>query len=58
MSNKKRSKEVKIRIELLEKELLQLKGKERAEARTENLRLLKTCGKEFGLDEPIYTRRF
>jgi hypothetical protein len=58
LSNEKRSKELKTRIELLEKELLQLNGKERTEARTEYLKLLKTCGKEFGLDEPIYIRRF
>ena len=58
MSNKNRTKELKARIELLEKELLQLKGKERTEARTEYLKLLKSCGKESGLDEPIYIMRF
>ena len=58
MSTKKRIKELKTRIELLENELLQLKGKERTEARKEYLTLLITCSKEFGLDEPIYIRRF
>ena len=58
LANKNRSKKLKTRIELLEKELLQLKGRERREARTEYLNLLKSCGKEFGLDEPIYIRRF
>jgi hypothetical protein len=57
LSNKNRIKELKTRIELLEKELLHLKGRERIEARTEYLRLLQSCGKEFGLDEPIYFTR-
>jgi hypothetical protein len=57
LSKKNRIKELKNRIELLEKELLELKGSERAEARTEYLKLLKSCGKEFGLDEPIYFMR-
>ena len=58
LSKMKRNDELKNRIESLEKELLQLNGRERVEARTEYLRLLKSCGKEFGLDEPIYIRRF
>ena len=58
MFNQKRSKELKTRIELLEKELLQLKGIERSEVKKEYIRLLKSCGKEIGLDEPIYIVRF
>jgi len=54
---KRKTEELKTRIELLEKEIFQLKGRERAEARTEYLRLLKSCGKEFGLEEPIYIMR-
>jgi hypothetical protein len=57
MSTKKRNEDLKSRIELLEKELLHLKGRRRDEARTEYLRLLKSCGKEFGLEEPIYLMR-
>ncbi len=54
---KRKTEELKTRIELLEKEIFQLKGRERAEARTEYLRLLKSCSKEFGLEEPIYIMR-
>jgi hypothetical protein len=57
LSNKTKTEELKTRIELLEKEIFQLKGRERIEARTEYLRLLKCCGKEFGLEEPIYIMR-
>ena len=57
MSKKRKTEELKTRIELLEKEIFQLKGRERVEARTEYLRLLKSCGKEFGLEEPIYIMR-
>jgi hypothetical protein len=58
LSNKSTKKKLKSRIESLEKELLYLKGRQRAEARMEYLRLLKSCGKECGLEEPIYLRRF
>ena len=57
MTKKRKTKELQTRIELLEKEIFQLKGRERVEARTEYLRLLKSCGKEFGLEEPIYIMR-
>lgn len=57
MSKNIKTEELKTRIELLEKEIFQLKGRERVEARTEYLRLLKCCGKEFGLEEPIYIMR-
>ena len=57
MSKKRKTEELKTRIELLEKEIFQLKGKERVEARTKYLRLLKSYGKEFGLEEPIYIMR-
>jgi hypothetical protein len=58
LSKKRKTEELQTRIELLEKEIFQLKGRERAEARTEYLRLLKSCGKEFGLEEPIYIMRY
>jgi hypothetical protein len=57
LPNKNRTEELKNRIELLEKELLHLTGRERAEARTEYLKLLKSCGKESGLEDPIYFTR-
>jgi hypothetical protein len=56
MSNENK-KEVKSRIELMEKEILHLKGRKRTEARMEYLRLLKSCGKECGLEDSIYIRR-
>ena len=58
MSVEKRKEYLKSQIELMEKELLYLKGRKRAEVRTEYLRLLKSCGKEFGLDAPIYIMRY
>ena len=58
MSNENRKEELKSRIELLEKEIVSLKGRKRAEIKMEYLRLLKSCGKEYGLEEPIYIRRF
>jgi len=58
LSNKNRKEELKSKIESLEKEILHLKGRKRAEVRMEYLRLLKSCGKECGLEEPIYIRRF
>ncbi|MGD9131381.1 MAG: hypothetical protein PVH73_07400 [Candidatus Bathyarchaeota archaeon] len=57
MSNENRKQDLKSRIELMEKEILQLKGRKRDEARVEYLRLLKSCGKECGLEEPIYLKR-
>jgi len=58
LSNENKKEELKSQIESLEKEILYLKGSKRAEVRMEYLRLLKSCGKECGLEEPIYIRRF
>jgi len=52
-----RKEELKSQIESLEKEILYLKGRKRAEVRMEYLRLLKSYGKECGLEEPIYIMR-
>lgn len=57
MSNENRKEELKSQIESLEKEILYLKGRKRAQVRMEYLRLLKSYGKECGLEEPIYIRR-
>ena len=57
MPNENRKEELKSQIESLEKEILHLKGRKRAEVRMEYLRLLKSYGKECGLEEPIYIRR-
>jgi len=58
LSNENKKEELKSQIESLEKEILYLKGSKRAKVRMEYLRLLKSCGKECGLEEPIYIRRF
>jgi len=57
LSNKNSKKELKSQIESLEKRILYLKGRKRAQVRMEYLRLLKSCGKECGLEEPIYIKR-
>ena len=57
MSNENKKEELKSKIQLMEKEILYLKGRKRAEVRMEYLRLLKSCGKECGLEEPIYIMR-
>ena len=58
MSNKNRKKNLKSQIELMEKEIVLLKGRKRAEARMAYLRFLKSRSKECGLEEPIYIKRF
>ena len=57
MSKENRKQELKSRIESLEKEILHLKGSKRNEARMEYIKLMKSCSKECGLDEPIYIMR-
>jgi len=44
-------------IEEMEKEIPYLKGKKKAEAKKEYFELLKSCGKNCKLNEPIYLRR-
>jgi hypothetical protein len=48
---------MKFEIEMMEKEIVYFKGKKRARARKAYLRLLRSCGKNCNLDEPIYLRR-
>jgi hypothetical protein len=57
MSNIKPKHELKSRIELMEKEILKLTGKDRAQARLEYHNLLRSYSKECGLEEPIYLIR-
>jgi hypothetical protein len=42
---------------MMEKEIFHLTGNERAKARNEYHKLLKSCSKECGLEEPIYLTR-
>jgi hypothetical protein len=44
-------------IELMEKEILYMTGKKRERARQRYLQLLRSCGKNCSLDEPIYLDR-
>ncbi|MCJ7722460.1 hypothetical protein MUO98_08680 [Candidatus Bathyarchaeota archaeon] len=57
MSNEKRRQDLKSRIELMEKELLSLKGNDRVKVAIEYHKLLKSSSKECGLEEPIYLIR-
>lgn len=57
MSSRKQTRDLKSRIELMEKEILSLKGNERVKARIEYNKLLKSYSKECGLEEPIYLKR-
>ena len=45
------------KIKSMEKKTLYLKGEERDNARQKYLKLLKSCKKECGLEEPVYYKR-
>ena len=45
------------RIEVMEKEILYFTGRKRERARRKYLRLLKSCRKEYGLEDTIYLDR-
>jgi hypothetical protein len=45
------------RIEVMEKEILYFTGRKRERARRKYLRLIKSCSKECGLEDPIYLKR-
>lgn len=57
MSNTNQKYDLKLRIKLMEKEILNLKGNERIQARMEYQKLLTMYSKECGLEEPIYLIR-
>ena len=57
MSTTNQKNDLKSRIMLMEKEILNLKGNERIQARTEYYKLLAMYSKECGLEEPIYIIR-
>jgi hypothetical protein len=46
-----------IEVEIMEKEILYLRGKRRERAKKAYYRLLKACGSTCGLDESIYISR-
>ena len=47
----------KTKITLMEKEILYFTGRKRERARRRYLKLLKSCSKECGLEEPVYFDR-
>jgi hypothetical protein len=47
----------KAEIEIMEKEIVYFRGRKRERARKAYLRLLRSCGKNCNLDEPIYLQR-
>ena len=57
MYNEKQKQELKSRIDMMEKEILNLTGNERDKAVIEYHKLLKSYSKECGLEEPIYLIR-
>jgi hypothetical protein len=57
LSHEGRKEELKSQIELMEKEYVFLKGSERAQVRMKYLMLVKSYGKQCGLDEPLYIMR-
>jgi hypothetical protein len=52
-----RKEAIKIETELMEREILYLKGKRRLRAKRVYRRLLQECGKTCELDKPIYLKR-
>ncbi|MCW4034267.1 MAG: hypothetical protein NWF03_02760 [Candidatus Bathyarchaeota archaeon] len=57
MSNNKQKNELKAQLELMEKEILNLTGKEQARARIEYQELLKLYREKCGNEESIYLVR-
>ena len=57
MSAEKQKQNLRMRVALMEKEIFHLKGNARVKARHEYNKLLKSYGKECGLEEPIYLKR-
>jgi hypothetical protein len=57
MSSKKREDAIKVEVDIMEKEIIYLKGIRREKARKAYFKLLNKCIKNCGLDEPIYLKR-
>ncbi len=57
MSNNQSKEALKAEIELMEKEIVYFKGRKRLRAKQRYLRLLRSCGKNCGLDETVYIDR-
>ncbi len=48
---------MKMEVEIMEKEIVYLRGRKRARAKRAYYRLLQSCGSTCGLDESIYLMR-
>ena len=57
MSEEYRREALKLAVELIEKETVYFTGKKRALARKKYRKLLRACGKNCQVDEPIYITR-
>jgi hypothetical protein len=57
MNNWNRDDAIKCQIDLMEKEIVYLKGWKREKARIAYLKLLLSCGTPCGLEEPIFPKR-
>lgn len=57
MSEEKQKDAIRLAIELLEKETVYFTGKKRTLARKKYRALLRACGKDCQIDEPMYLER-
>jgi hypothetical protein len=57
MSDWNRVNAIKCQVDLMEKEILDIKGRERVQARRKYLHLLHLCKKACSLEDPIYLNR-
>jgi hypothetical protein len=53
----KKKEAIEIEIEMMEKEILYFKGRERESAKRAYYKLLKSCDELCGLKQPIYLKR-
>jgi hypothetical protein len=57
LSGQRKREAMRMEVEIMEKEILYLKGRRRERAKQAYHKLLKACGSTCGLDESIYLRR-
>lgn len=57
MSSQDKKEAIKCEVDLMEKEIIYLKGRRRQKARNAYFKLLHSCGKKCEIGEPIYLVR-
>ncbi len=57
MSEREREEAIRTEIDLIEKEIVYFRGKRRLNARRKYFCLLRLCGEDCSLNEPIYLNR-